>query len=224
MRMRFEPERASGDAGIDPGLPPPCGFIAVAVDLAMVSPAQGDGELIAHLAPERPLLRKAQMMGVGRSPAADETGLLGNELTVIAVPNPARFGECQQALVDRVDRRRHFHIIRMCGAGSKSRHRGLEGLLDPLGVGRRQTVLRRQPPVRPGGGIIAGAKTSQFGEKLIAQFEPMRRPRDLDWHRFGQSCQRGEGRCSGTMVLTAVKLLFGPGSRSRSPRIDWSAP
>jgi hypothetical protein len=59
-------------------VPPPCGFIAAAVDLAMVSPTQWDGEVIAHLAPERRVLREPQVLGVRGPPATNQARLLGN--------------------------------------------------------------------------------------------------------------------------------------------------
>jgi hypothetical protein len=46
----FEPQRASGDGRIDACLFPPRRFITRAMDLAVMSPAERDGELIADLA------------------------------------------------------------------------------------------------------------------------------------------------------------------------------
>ena len=64
QRMRLQPQRAGGDGRIDTGLFPPCGFIATAMDLTVMAPAQRHGELIADFAPERAVLREAQMMGI----------------------------------------------------------------------------------------------------------------------------------------------------------------
>ena len=44
---------------------PPCGFVARAMDLAMMDPAQRHGELITDLAAQRAVLGEAQMAGVG---------------------------------------------------------------------------------------------------------------------------------------------------------------
>ncbi len=68
---RLEPERAGRDSRINPDLPPPCGLIAAVVNFTMVPSAQGDGELIADLAPERLELREPKMMGIRRLAAAD---------------------------------------------------------------------------------------------------------------------------------------------------------
>jgi hypothetical protein len=46
------------------------------MNFTMVSPAQGYGELVAGLAAERPVLRKAQVMGVAGLSSADQAGLL----------------------------------------------------------------------------------------------------------------------------------------------------
>ena len=65
--MCLEPQRAGRNGRIYPYLPPPRGFIAAAMDLAMVPSTQGDGELIADLASESPGLGEAQMMRVRRA-------------------------------------------------------------------------------------------------------------------------------------------------------------
>jgi hypothetical protein len=88
--MRFEPQRASRECRIDPDVPPPCGFVAAAVDLPMVSPTQRDRELVADLTPERPGLRKPQMVSIRGSSAANQTRMCSDRFDVIPVTNPAR--------------------------------------------------------------------------------------------------------------------------------------
>ena len=51
----------------------------------------GDNELITDLAPERPALGEAQMMGICRDSAADQARLLGHMADVVAIPNATRF-------------------------------------------------------------------------------------------------------------------------------------
>ena len=63
--MGLKPKRASGDERIDTGLTPPCGFIAAAMNLAMMYPAQRHGELVANLASERAGRGESQMASVG---------------------------------------------------------------------------------------------------------------------------------------------------------------
>jgi hypothetical protein len=48
--MHLHPKRAGRDGRINAGIFPQCGFIATAMDLAMMAPAQRHGELIADLA------------------------------------------------------------------------------------------------------------------------------------------------------------------------------
>ena len=50
--MGFQPQRASEVGRLDTSVVPPCGFIARAMHFAMMSAAQRDRELIAHLATE----------------------------------------------------------------------------------------------------------------------------------------------------------------------------
>jgi hypothetical protein len=89
-RMAFQPEGTGEDHRINARLLPPGRFIAAAMNLAMVAAAQGDGELIADLAPHRPALCEAQVMGVRRLTTTNQTRLLGHISDVIAVANPAR--------------------------------------------------------------------------------------------------------------------------------------
>ena len=62
--MTFEPERASRWHRIYVQPLPPCCFVAGAVQLAMMSPTQRHGELIADLSPHGAALREPKMMRV----------------------------------------------------------------------------------------------------------------------------------------------------------------
>ena len=73
---------------------PPRGFIAAAVHLAMMSSTQRDSELIAGLAPERPTLREAQVMGVRRLPAANQARLVSDIPDVVTVTYAAWLRQC----------------------------------------------------------------------------------------------------------------------------------
>jgi hypothetical protein len=63
--MRFEPERTGGGRRINASLLPPCLLIAMAMDLAMMAPAEWYDEFIASFPPKRPVLCKAQVMRIG---------------------------------------------------------------------------------------------------------------------------------------------------------------
>ena len=99
--MRLKPQGSGSGQWIDSGSTPPRGFIAVSVEFAMMPPAQRDGELIADLTSECASLRKAEVVGITRPPAADKTRLLSDMPDVLAIPHPARLRERQGALVDR---------------------------------------------------------------------------------------------------------------------------
>jgi|SRR5689334_15273386 hypothetical protein len=98
--MTFEPQITSDNHRINARFKPPLSFIAATVNLAMVSPTQRNGELIAGLAAERTSLCKSQVMCVRWLPAADKARVFGNHSHVISVPNPAQFRDSQNALID----------------------------------------------------------------------------------------------------------------------------
>jgi len=70
------------------------------MQLPMMTAAQGDRELIAHLEANCPRLCKPQVMGIGRLPATDEAGLRGNEFQVRLVTQSFVFSDRELALVD----------------------------------------------------------------------------------------------------------------------------
>ena len=90
--MAFEPKQTGRIHRIIAHITPPGRFIAAAVYVAMVPAAQWDGELVADLSTECSALRKAEMMGIGWSAAANQAGMLGDRSDVIPVTHSARFG------------------------------------------------------------------------------------------------------------------------------------
>ena len=70
------------------------------MDLAMVTAAQRYCKFVADLASQRPRLRKAQVMSVGRSPAANQTRLLSHCFDVLPIANATRLGQSEYILVD----------------------------------------------------------------------------------------------------------------------------
>ena len=89
-RVCFGPKHPGGAYGVDAGVFPPCTFITAAMHLAVVSPAQRHGELVADLAPKCLRLRKPQMMGVRRLTTADQTRLFSDEPDMVLVANATR--------------------------------------------------------------------------------------------------------------------------------------
>ena len=157
--MRLEPKRAGRSDRINPGFLPPCSFIAATVDLAMVPSTQGDGELIADLAAERPALREAQVMGICGLATANQARLFGHMSDVVAVSHPARLRQRQHAFIDSLRSRPVFRLRRrgamrgrelrnfpcplwlVCVRRREARKSRLEGLLHAQGIRRRQLVL-----------------------------------------------------------------------------------
>jgi hypothetical protein len=96
--FRAECARCSGR--VDPAGPPPCPFIAMAVDFAMVASAEGDDELVTDVAPQSPALGKPQMMRIGRAATANQAGLLGYMADVVAIPHPAWLRQRQRSFIN----------------------------------------------------------------------------------------------------------------------------
>jgi hypothetical protein len=98
--MGLQPQCASGDSRIDSGLVPPRRLVAAAVHLAVMPAAEGDRELIADLAAQRPRLRKLQVVGVDRYPTADQARELSNRFDMLAIADPPWRRQGQNAFVD----------------------------------------------------------------------------------------------------------------------------
>ena len=73
--MRLVPKRLGDLQRLDVEILPPGEFVAGLVQLPMMTAAKGHGELVADFKADGSGLGKAQVMRVGRLPAADETGL-----------------------------------------------------------------------------------------------------------------------------------------------------
>jgi len=86
--------------GIDVEALPPGQLIARLMQLAMMTAAERYGELIADFETERSGLGKAQVMRIGRLPAAHETGLRGHESQMGFVTQPFGLSYGQNAFID----------------------------------------------------------------------------------------------------------------------------
>ena len=87
--MCFQPKNPSGGARIDANLLPPSSFVTAAMHFAVMSPAKWDSKLITDLTTKHRGLRKLQVMGVGRTPAADQASLLGHRFDMLAIAHAA---------------------------------------------------------------------------------------------------------------------------------------
>ena len=79
--MCLQPKHASSGGCINAALVPPDGFIPAAMHLTVMSPAQRNSKFIADLTAKRRGLRKAQVVGIGRTTTAHQTRCLATDLT-----------------------------------------------------------------------------------------------------------------------------------------------
>jgi hypothetical protein len=79
------PEFAGDVQGIDAGGLPPAWLVANPVQRTAVAAAQRHDEFITDLAAERPRLRKAQVVRIGRRAAADQARLPGDKPQMLLV-------------------------------------------------------------------------------------------------------------------------------------------
>ena len=103
QRIGLQPQRASSGGRIDTSFFPPRGFIATAMDLAMMAATQRNDKFVAHLAPERTVLREPKVMRVRRLAPANQTRLLGHEFAVGLVPKPTRLRYASRVLSMRLE-------------------------------------------------------------------------------------------------------------------------
>jgi hypothetical protein len=87
---------------IDVEVSPPQEFVTALVKLAMMKPAEGDGEFVTHFAPECPLFSKPKVMRIRRGAPAGQTRLRTHEPQMIAVPHPDGFIQRRHLLNGRL--------------------------------------------------------------------------------------------------------------------------
>jgi hypothetical protein len=115
QRVRLQPEGSRHGCRVNPELAPPSAFVAAAMNFTMVSAAERDRELVAHLAAKRSALGKAQVVRVTRDAAANEARLLGHVADVLAVAYAAGLGDGQDAFIDPL-RSSHWLDLPLIGA------------------------------------------------------------------------------------------------------------
>ena len=88
---RLLPQAKGNRHGIDAEFGPPCGFVAAAVNFAVMNAAQRHGELVAHLSAECARLGKAYVVRLAWLPPAHRARLPGDEAQVFLVAKAAQF-------------------------------------------------------------------------------------------------------------------------------------
>src|ERR1700745_3463578 len=84
------PERPRCSEGIDRPSLPPGDLVSVAMDVAVMNPAQRHRELVAHFQPHRPRLGEAEVVGVGGTSSADQTRLRCYEFEMSFITQSSR--------------------------------------------------------------------------------------------------------------------------------------
>ena len=77
--MSYSPQPVRRVQRIELEVLPPTEFVTPPVKLAMMKPAEWDGEFVTHFAPECPLFSKPKVMGIRRDAPAGQTGLGAHE-------------------------------------------------------------------------------------------------------------------------------------------------
>ena len=93
IRPRLLPEPKRDRNRVDVELPPPCGLITRAMKLAVMDPANRDGELVAYSVSQRTRLGKREVMRIRWHAAAHKTRLPHHELPVLLIAQPDGFAQ-----------------------------------------------------------------------------------------------------------------------------------
>ena len=96
----LQPKLGCHDKRIDLTLGPPISLIACRMVLAVVDRAKWNGKFVTHLEAKTPLLSVADVVGMCRSTAADETGLLCDMAQMCLRTKPLDFAKLELALID----------------------------------------------------------------------------------------------------------------------------
>ena len=94
------PEHPGGRHGVNCPLLPPGHLVPRAVVVAVMCPAQRYRELVADLAPHRPRLSEPQMVRVGGTSPANQTGLRRDEFEMGFIAKPTRFADRKFAFLN----------------------------------------------------------------------------------------------------------------------------
>ena len=114
--MRLQPQITGTRERIDSGFAPPSRFITMAMQLTMMATAQGDSELIADLAAERPALGETHVVGVAGLAATEETRLLRHKAHMLPIADAPRLWMSQCGIIDDLCPRHfrfRFRLIRL---------------------------------------------------------------------------------------------------------------
>ena len=102
-RMCLAPQSVRHPEWLNPGLCPPCCFVATSMNFAVMSTAQWDRELITHLSSECSALCKSEVVRIGRMPAANQTRMSCDKFDMLSIADSTRLGMGRTAFFDPLD-------------------------------------------------------------------------------------------------------------------------
>jgi hypothetical protein len=105
-----DPEHPRRGDGINSPPLPPGDFVAKAMVVAVMRPAQRDCELVADLAPHCAVLGEPNVMGISRASPTHQTRLRRHKLEVHFVSMPARLADREHAFIDFARRGASFNV------------------------------------------------------------------------------------------------------------------
>ena len=118
-RMCLAPQSVCHAERLNADLSPPRCFVPTSMHFAMVATAQWDRELITHPSSKCSALCKSQVMGIGRTPAANQARLSRDEFRMLSIADSTRLRTGRTAFFDLLDsgssgRIRSFPLKRRC--------------------------------------------------------------------------------------------------------------
>ena len=127
-RMCLAPQSVCHPEWLNADLCPPCCFVATSMNFAVMSAAQWDRELITHLSSKCSALCKSEVVRIGRTPTANQTGMSCDEFHMLAIADSTRLRMGRTAFFDPLDsgsfgRLRSFPLKRRCGLAHRSKGR-----------------------------------------------------------------------------------------------------
>src|SRR5262249_14822936 len=102
-RVYLAPQSICRPEWLNADLCPPCCFVAISMNFAVVPAAQRDPELITHPASEGSALGKSEVVRIGRLPTANQTGMSCDEFHMLSIADSTRLRMRRPAPFDPLD-------------------------------------------------------------------------------------------------------------------------
>ena len=102
-RVCLAPQSICRPEWLNADLCPPCCFVAISMNFAVMPAAQGNRELITHPSSECSALRKSEVVRIGRTPAANQAGMSCDEFHMLSIADSSRLRMHMTAFFDPLD-------------------------------------------------------------------------------------------------------------------------